>query len=139
MKVKEIADSVGISVRTLHHYDDIGLLIPEETTDAGYRVYSDENLETLQQILFFKELGFRLKKIKEIIDRPSFDRQEALEMQHKMLLRKKSRLDKMIETIEKTIQHSKGEIQMSNIEKLAGFYFRNKTIQKESKVMWINK
>jgi DNA-binding transcriptional MerR regulator len=139
MKVKEIADLVGISVRTLHHYDDIGLLIPEETTDAGYRVYSDENLETLQQILFFKELGFPLKKIKEIIDRPSFDRQEALEMQHKMLLGKKSRLDKMIETIEKTIQHSKGEIQMSNQEKFAGFDFSHNPYEQESREKWGNK
>src|SRR5690625_7993817 len=104
MKVKEIADSVGISVRTLHHYDDIGLLIPEETTDAGYRVYSDENLETLQQILFFKELGFPLKKIKEIIYRPSFDRQDALDMQHKILLGSKNRDDKMIAKIENTTQ-----------------------------------
>jgi DNA-binding transcriptional MerR regulator len=53
MRVKEVADLVGISVRTLHHYDEIGLLIPEETTEAGYRVYSERNLETLQQILFF--------------------------------------------------------------------------------------
>src|SRR5690625_3888130 len=102
MKVKEVADLAGISVRTLHHYDEIGLLIPEETTKAGYRVYSDKNLETLQQILFFKELGFPLKKIKEIIDSPSFDRQEALEMQHNMLLEKKRRLDKMIRTDRKS-------------------------------------
>src|SRR5690554_1769322 len=100
MKVKEVADLVGISVRTLHHYDEIELLIPEETTEAGYRVYSDEDLETLQQILFFKELGFPLKKIKEIIDSPSFDQQEALIMQHNMLLEKKRRLEKMIGTIE---------------------------------------
>ena len=58
MKVKEVADLVGISVRTLHHYDEIGLLTPEEITETGYRVYSDKNLETLQQILFFRELGF---------------------------------------------------------------------------------
>ncbi len=54
MRVKEVADLVGISVRTLHHYDEIGLLTPDETTESGYRLYSNENLETLQQILFFK-------------------------------------------------------------------------------------
>lgn len=139
MKVKKVADLVGISVRTLHHYDEIGLLIPEEITDAGYRVYSDENLGSLQQILFFKELGFPLKKIKEIIDSPSFDRQEALEMQHKMLLEKKSRLNKMIGTIEKTIQHSKGEIQMSKQEKFEGFDFSHNPYEQEAREKWGDK
>lgn len=74
MTVKEVADLAGISVRTLHYYDDIGLLVPDEITDSGYRLYSDENLETLQQILFFKELDFPLKEIKTIINSPAFDR-----------------------------------------------------------------
>lgn len=138
MKVKEIAGLVGISVRTLHHYDEIGLLIPEEITEAGYRIYSDENLETLQQILFFRELGFPLKKIKEIIGSPSFDRQEALEIQHKMLLEKKKQLDKMIGTIEKTIQHSKGEIPMSNQEKFEGFDFSHNPYEQEARNKWGN-
>ncbi|MBM7661466.1 DNA-binding transcriptional MerR regulator [Bacillus mesophilus] len=136
MKVKEVADLVGISVRTLHHYDDIGLLIPEETTEAGYRLYSDKNLETLQQILFFKELGFPLKKIKEIIDNPTFDRQEALTIQLKMLLEKKSRLDKIIGTIEKTIKHSRGEIHMSNQEKFEGFDFSKNPYEQEARAKW---
>ncbi|MCM3094348.1 MULTISPECIES: MerR family transcriptional regulator [unclassified Cytobacillus] len=139
MKVKEVAELVGISVRTLHHYDEIGLLTPDETTEAGYRVYSDENLETLQQILFFKELGFPLKKIKEIIDSPSFDREEALIMQHKMLLEKKRRLEKMIGTIEKTIQHSKGEIQMSKQEKFEGFDFSHNPYEQEARERWGDK
>ncbi|PID21550.1 MerR family transcriptional regulator [Sporosarcina sp. P3] len=136
MKVKEVAELVGISVRTLHHYNEIGLLIPDETTDAGYRIYSDENLETLQQILFFRELGFPLKKIKEIIDSPSFNQQEALEMQHKMLLKKKRRLDQMIGTIEKTIQHAKGEIQMTNQEKFEGFDFSHNPYEQEAREKW---
>ncbi|MCM3735010.1 MerR family transcriptional regulator [Bacillus cytotoxicus] len=138
MKVKEVADLVGISVRTLHHYDEIGLLTPEETTESGYRLYSDDNLETLQQILFFKELDFPLKKIKEIINNPSFDRQEALVLHRKMLLEKRSRLDKVIATIDKTIQHSKGEIQMTNKEKFDGFDFSQNPYEQEARERWGN-
>src|SRR5690625_4750590 len=139
MKVKEVAELAGISVRTLHHYDEIGLLIPDETTEAGYRVYSESNLETLQQILFFKELGFPLKKIKEIIGSPSFERKEALELQYKMLLEKRNRLDKMIGTIEKTIQHSKGEVQMSQQEKFEGFDFSHNPYEQEARKKWGDK
>ncbi|MCR8635157.1 MerR family transcriptional regulator [Paenibacillus radicis (ex Xue et al. 2023)] len=136
MKVKEVADLVGISVRTLHHYDEIGLLAPEETTDSGYRLYSDDNLEILQQILFFRELGFPLKKIKEIINSPSFDRKEALELHYSMLLEKRSQLDTMIGTIEKTIQHLKGEIQMTNKEKFEGFDFSHNPYEQEARERW---
>jgi DNA-binding transcriptional MerR regulator len=139
MKVKEVADLVGISVRTLHYYDEIGLLVPEETTESGYRIYSDENLETLQQILFFKELGFPLKEIKEIIRNPSFDRQEALELQRNMLMEKRRRLDQMIATIDKTIKHMKGEIQMSNKEKFEGFDFRHNPYEEEARKRWGDK
>ncbi len=89
MKVKEVADLTGVSVRTLHHYDEIGLLVPDDVTEAGYRVYSDENLTTLQQILFFREVGFPLKKIKELLDSPSFNRLEAFELQRDMLVAKR--------------------------------------------------
>ena len=139
MKVKEVADLVGISVRTLHHYDEIGLLTPDEITESGYRVYSDENLETLQQILFFKELGFPLKKIKEIIYSPSFNRKEALEVHHHLLLEKRKQLDKMIETLEKTIRHSKGEIQMTNKEKFEGFDFSHNPYEQEARERWGDK
>lgn len=136
MRVKEVADLVGISVRTLHHYDEIGLLTPDETTESGYRLYSDDNLEVLQQILFFKELGFPLKKIREIISSPSFDRREALELHRKMLLEKRSRLDQMIVMLDKTIQHTKGEIQMSNKEKFEGFDFSHNPYLQEAREMW---
>ncbi|OZU88882.1 MerR family transcriptional regulator [Virgibacillus indicus] len=139
MKVKEVADLVGISVRTLHHYDEIGLLTPAETTESGYRIYSENDLETLQQILFFKELGFPLKKIKDIISSPSFDRTEALEIHRKMLLEKRSRLDNMIQTIDKTIQHMKGEIEMSNKEKFEGFDFSSNPYEQEARERWGDK
>ena len=136
MKVKEVADLVGISVRTLHHYDEIGLLTPEQTTESGYRIYSDENLEMLQQILFFRELGFPLKKIKEILNSPSFDRQEALLMHLKMMTDKRDRLDRMITMIEKTIQHTKGEIEMTKEQKFEGFDFSKNPYEDEARKRW---
>jgi len=138
MKVKEVAELVGISVRTLHHYDDIGLLKPE-TTESGYRIYSEKDLETLQQILFFKKLGFPLKKIKEILNSQSFDRGEALQVQRKMLLEERTRLDNMLATIDKTIQHAKGEIDMSDQEKFEGFDFRHNPYEQEARERWGDK
>lgn len=139
MKVKEVSKLTGVSVRTLHHYDDIGLLTPDAITEAGYRLYSDENLSTLQQILFFRELGFPLKKIKELLDSPSFDRQEAFEMQRKMLIEKRTQLDDMIKTIEKTIQHGKGAYQMTNEEKFKGFDFNQNPYEQEARERWGDK
>jgi len=139
MKVKEVAELVGISVRTLHHYDEIGLLTPDETTESGYRVYSERNLELLQQILFFRELGFPLKTIKDIIGDPAFDRREALELHRKLLLEKRSRLDKMLETLDKTIRHEKGEIQMTQKEKFEGFDFSKNPYEQEARERWGDK
>lgn len=136
MKVKEVAELAGVSVRTLHHYDEIGLLVPDTTTEAGYRIYSDENLETLQQILFFRELGFPLKKIKRILESPAFDRSEALTLQHQLLLEKKRRLDQMIDAIEKTMRHEKGEINMSKEEKFQGFDFSHNPYEEEARKRW---
>jgi len=139
MKVKEVADLVGISVRTLHHYDQIGLLSPKTTTSSGYRIYDDHDLETLQQILFFKELGFPLLQIKEMMHNQSFNRLEALQLQHTLLLDKKYQLNKMIETIEKTIKHAKGEINMSNTEKFEGFNFSHNPYEQEARQKWGDK
>lgn len=139
MKVKEVSELTGVSVRTLHHYDRIGLLTPANLTEAGYRLYSNDNLATLQQILFFRELDFPLKKIKELLTSPSFDRQEAFEMQRNMLLEKRKQLDLMIQTIEKTIQHGKGEYLMTNEEKFKGFDFSKNPYEQEARDRWGDK
>ncbi|MCD2346725.1 MerR family transcriptional regulator [Clostridium guangxiense] len=102
--VKQVSDLTGISVRMLHHYDKIGLLKPTKLTEAGYRLYDDEALETLQQILFFKELDLPLKDIKEIITSPSFDKMKALESHKKLIILKRDRLNGIIELINKTLK-----------------------------------
>ncbi|MFV3013738.1 TipAS antibiotic-recognition domain-containing protein [Clostridium botulinum] len=108
--VKQVSDLTGISVRTLHYYDEIGLLKPSEITEAGYRLYDDEALKTLQQILFFKELDIPLKDVKEIMSSPYFDKMQALKNQKKLLLLKRKRLDGLIKLINKTL---KGESTMN--------------------------
>ncbi|EJO5347721.1 MerR family transcriptional regulator [Clostridium botulinum] len=115
-KVKEIADMAGISVRMLHHYDKIGLLKPESISAAGYRLYTNENLDRLQQILFFKELNFPLKEIKIILDSPNFNRKEALKTHKQLLLEKKLRLEKIIHSIDKTIDGIEGGVKMDKKE-----------------------
>ncbi|MFD6210018.1 MerR family transcriptional regulator [Peribacillus sp. NPDC060253] len=139
MRVKELADLVGISVRTLHYYDEIGLLSPEETSDFGYRLYSNDNLEMLQQILFFRELDMPLKEIKHIISSSSFDKQEALLQHQKMLLEKRNQLDKLINTVDKSLKHMKGEIQMTNKEKFEGFDFSQNPYEQEARKLWGDK
>lgn len=136
MKVKEVADVTGISVRTLHYYDEIGLLTPAETTESNYRIYSEGNLEKLQQILFFRQLGFPLKQIKEILESPTFDQLEALEMHRNILVEKRENLDSLILTIDKTIQNKKGEITMSTEEKFVGFNFDKNKYEAEARRRW---
>lgn len=102
--VKQVSDLTGVSVRMLHHYDKIGLLKPTALTKAGYRIYDDEALETLQQILFFKELDLPLKEIKEIITSPNFNKMKALESHKKLIILKRDRLTNLIELINKTIE-----------------------------------
>ena len=98
--VKEVSEQTGVSIRTLHYYDQIGLLAPSEVTQAGYRLYDDTALERLSQILLFRELEFPLKEIKEILDSENFDRTKALEQQRytvcSMHWRKLARLQEKI-------------------------------------------
>ena len=95
--VNEVSKLTGVSVRTLHHYDAIGLLKPTTVSEAGYRLYDDTALERLQQILLFRELEFPLKEIKSILESPNFDRGKALEQQITLLMLKKEHLEKLID------------------------------------------
>lgn len=98
--VKEISNITGISVRTLHYYDEIGLLKPTDKSDAGYRLYDDKALERLQQILFFREFDIPLKEIKAVMENPALDRNHILQMQRKMLAAKIERLEHLVASID---------------------------------------
>ncbi len=106
----QVAELIGISIRTLQYYDEIGLLKPSELTQSGYRLYDDEALQKLQQILFFRELGFKLKDIREILEKPDFDRIAAFKKQKELLLLKRNRTDKLIQLLSRL---EKGEQYMS--------------------------
>lgn len=107
--VKEISELTGISVRTLHYYDEIGLFTPTEKSEAGYRLYDDKALETLQQILFFREFDIPLKEIKAVMDNPALDKNQILQMQRKMLLAKQQRIEQLVANIDSIL---KGENHM---------------------------
>ena len=94
--VKQVSDIAGVSVRTLHHYDAIGLLKPAKVTEAGYRLYDEGALGRLQSILLFRELGFPLQEIKSILDRPGFDPMDALAQQLQLLERKRRHVEGLI-------------------------------------------
>jgi len=116
LTVKAVADLAGISIRTLHHYDDIGLLKPADTSASGYRLYSQQDLERLQQILFFRELGFSLQEIGAIISDPGFDRHQAL-LGHRALLRERQeRLERLIRTVDRTLESMEREMTMNQEE-----------------------
>jgi DNA-binding transcriptional MerR regulator len=119
--VKQVATMSGVSVRTLHFYDEAGLLKPAYLGANGYRFYKEPQLLSLQQILFYRELGFELKEIKRILGRKDFERIAALESHRKVLRKNLARTRKLIETIDKTIEHLKGKTKMKTEELFAGF------------------
>ena len=110
MKIQEAARLTGVTERTLRYYDRIGLLRPSGMTESGYRLYDDDALRRLQQILFFRELGFPLAQIGEIMDSPGYDRNDALRRHRALLIAERNRLNGLIELAERTL---KGESDMS--------------------------
>lgn len=126
--VQKLASLSGVSVRTLHHYDEIGLLKPAYIGGNGYRYYEEEQLLLLQQILFFRNLGFELKQIREIVKKSDFDRISALHSHRKMLMRELEKTQELIETIDNTIKHLQGKKKMKDNQFFKGL---NSPKQKE--------
>lgn len=111
--VKQLSDLAGISVRTLHYYDELGLLKPSQVRANGYRYYDEAALLRLQQILFYREIGLELTLIKEILDRPDFDLLAALQSHRSVLQEKIKRLEKLVSTVDSTIMYLAGEVAMN--------------------------
>ena len=120
--VSQLAKMAGVSVRTLHHYDQIGLLAPSARTEAGYRLYGEPELLRLQQILFFKELDLPLAEVRQILDDPRFDQVTALEHHRQMLHRRMERLARLLKTIDRTIDRlSEEDMTLTDKELYEGF------------------
>jgi DNA-binding transcriptional MerR regulator len=119
--INRLAKLAGTSVRTLHYYDEIGLLKPEFRGANGYRQYGEKSIARLQQIMFFRELDFSLNEIKTILAQPDFDVLEALHSHKVLLIKRKERINELLATIEKTIKNEKGEISMEIKEYYKGF------------------
>jgi len=137
--VHELATLAHISVRTLHYYDEIGLLEPSSIAKNGYRYYHEKELIRLQQILFFKELAFSLEDIKRMLNRPDFRVIEALKDQKKLMKLKQTRLDALIKTIDKTIRTMNNNQTMKDEEMYDAFRDEDvKEYQAEVKERWGN-
>ena len=125
--VKQLGDLAGVSGRTLRYYDQIDLLKPAWINEAGYRIYSSGEVDRLQQILFYRELGVDLNTIKELLDSPEFQAKEALLDHREQLLEKRERLDLLINNVEQTLTALEGGRPMTDKEKFVGF--KEKLIQ----------
>jgi DNA-binding transcriptional MerR regulator len=119
--VKQVADMAGVSVRTLHFYDETGLLNPAYVGANGYRYYEEAQLLMLQQILFYRELGLELKQIRKFLNRPNFDKIAALESHWRTLQKRLTHTQELLRTIDKTIAHLKGTKKMKSAGLFAGF------------------
>jgi DNA-binding transcriptional MerR regulator len=133
--VGEVAKLARVSVRTLHHYDEIGLLEPSGRTESGYRLYTDRDLERLQQVLFFRELGFALEDVTRILRDPAFDRKQALLAQRAMLVEKGKRLEAMVALVDRTLE-SLGKGQVMDAEQIFEGDFEPGAYEEEAKERW---
>jgi MerR family transcriptional regulator, thiopeptide resistance regulator len=135
--VKQLSDLAGVSVRTLHYYDEIGLLKPSSVGKNRYRQYTDDSLFRLQQILFYREMGLELTQIKEIIEDRNFELVTALQTHRQTLQEKIDRLQTLIHTVDTTIMHLIGEVNMSKKKIFEGFSEeKQKQYEEEATNLW---
>ncbi len=133
LHIKEFAELTGVSVRTLHYYDEIGLLKPSYVDEQnGYRFYNEDSLERMQEILFYRELDFELKSISEILSSPDYDKKKALAEQRKLLILKKERLERIIDALDGT---EKGKITMKAFDN-SDYEIARKRYETEAKERW---
>ena len=137
LTVKQLSELAGVSIRTLHYYDEIGLLKPSWLAENGYRNYDDEAVLRLQQILFFRELELSLREINAILDIPEFDTMTALHAHRAGLESKIDRLRALIKTIDSTIMHLTGEVDMNKKKLFKGFTpEEEKKYEQEARQRW---
>jgi DNA-binding transcriptional MerR regulator len=135
--VKELAAMAGVSVRTLHHYDAIGLVRAAARSASGYRLYGEEELLRLQQVLFYRELDMSLADIERILDSQGFDTASALEEHRRLLVARAERIARLMETVDRTIGRLKGETMTNDEELYAGFAKDEiESIKAEAKDRW---
>ena len=135
--VGRVADLSGVTIRTLHHYDEIGLLSPGGRSEAGYRVYEDSDLERLQRILFYRELGFTLREISTIIDDPGTDAMGHLRRQRGLLVERIERLGAMVDAIDYEMEARTMDIRLTPEERLEVFgEFRPEDHAEEAERRW---
>ena len=129
--VKQMAEISGVSARTLRFYDERALLKPAFLSEAGYRMYTEKEIDRLQQILLYRSMGIPLKTIKELVDRPDEKIEDTLIQQKIQLEQKRQELDQLLETIDKTLRYYMGELKMTNKEKFEAFK-REKIVENEA-------
>lgn len=124
--IQKLAQMAGVSTRTLRYYDELDMLKPARINSSGYRIYCQAEIDQLQQILFYRELGVSLESIKEIVTSSSYNPAQALREHHEKLLEKRKLLDSLILNVQKTIARTEGRITMTDKEKFEGL--KKKTI-----------
>jgi DNA-binding transcriptional MerR regulator len=137
LTVGSVSQRAGVTVRTLHHYDEIGLVVPAGRTESGYRTYGPAEVERLQEVLFFRELGFPLEEIKEVVTSQTYSRADALQRQRDMLEKRADRLLNMIEAVDRAVLAERMGVKMSSEEILEVFGdFDSKEYEAEAEARW---